>query len=367
MPYLRSLLVLFSLFIAFAAPAQVPNPVNQQRWVDSVYNRLTPRERIGQLFMVAAYSGGKNFNEEKITQLVGAGQVGGLIFMQGGPARQALLTNKYQALAKVPLLLAMDAEWGLGMRLDSVQNYPRQMMLGATRDTVLMYRIGAAIAAQCRRLGVHVNFAPDIDVNNNPANPVINTRSFGENKYEVARMGIAYMRGLQNNGVMACAKHFPGHGNTNVDSHKDLPVISSSRASLDSLEFYPFRSLIRAGVQSAMVAHLEVPALEKEPKIPTTLSRNTITQVLKKELGFTGLVFTDALNMEGVAKYFAPGEVDLRAFVAGNDVLLFSQDVPAAIAKIEAAMKDGQVTDAMVETSVKKILTAYPEMATRLL
>ncbi|RYD52954.1 MAG: serine hydrolase [Sphingobacteriales bacterium] len=358
MPYLRLISLFCLLFNGLAGTAQ-PLPHNSpQYWADSVYKRLTPRERIGQLFMIAAYSGGKNMNDEKVTSLVASGSVGGLIFMQGGPVRQAVLTNKYQKLAPVPLLLAMDAEWGLGMRLDSVQNYPRQMLLGATRDTALMYRIGTAIALQCKRLGVHVNFAPDVDVNNNPDNPVINTRSFGENKYEVSRMGIAYMRGLQNNSIMACAKHFPGHGNTSVDSHKDLPVISESRASLDSTEFYPFRKLIEAGVQSVMVAHLEVPALEKSPKIPTTLSYSTITQVLKKDLGFSGLVFTDALNMEGVAKYFAPGEVDLKAFLAGNDVLLFSQDVPAAIAAIESAMKDGRISAARLETSVKKILAA---------
>ncbi len=353
------LLTLFCLLFTFGkVHAQPPQLRAAKRWADSVYSRLTTRQRIGQLFMVAAYSGGPKMEDEKVTKLVQSGQVGGLIFMQGGPVRQGLLTNKYQRLAPVPLLLAMDAEWGLGMRLDSVKNFPRQMMLGATRDSALMYRVGAAIAAQCRRLGVHVDFAPDVDVNNNPDNPVINTRAFGENKYEVARMGIAYMRGLQNNGVMACAKHFPGHGNTATDSHKDLPVISASRAGLDSVELYPFRQLIRAGVQSVMVAHLEVPALEKEPKIPTTLSRNTITNLLKNELGFGGLVFTDALNMEGVAKYFAPGEVDLKAFEAGNDVLLFSQDVTAATDKIEAALKSGKIPAAMLETSVKKILIA---------
>lgn len=358
MSKLRFLFVFCAALVFGEAEAQSTYFQQQQRWVDSVYNRLTPRQRIGQLFMVAAYSGGKNANDEKITPLVQSGQVGGLIFMQGGPVRQAVLTNKYQQLAPVPLLLAMDAEWGLGMRLDSVQNYPRQMMLGATRDSALMYRVGAAIAAQCRRLGVHVNFAPDIDVNNNPDNPVINTRSFGEDKYEVSRMGIAYAKGLQNNGVMACAKHFPGHGNTNVDSHKDLPTISASRAELDNVELFPFRQLIRAGVQSVMIAHLEVPALEKSPKIPTTLSQSTITGVLKNELGFKGLIFTDALNMEGVAKYFAPGEVDLKAFIAGNDVLLFSQDVPAATVMIEKALKDGRVSQKRLEESVKKILVA---------
>lgn len=334
-----------------------PEPLDKI-WVDSVYNQLSEDERIGQLFMVAAYSGGKNFNQEGIEKLIKAHQIGGLIFMQGGPARQANLTNHYQAMAQVPLLLSMDAEWGLGMRLDSVINFPRQMMLGASDDTALAYALGMAVAYQCKRLGVHVNFAPVVDVNNNPANPVINTRSFGENKKRVARMAIAYMKGMQDYGVMACAKHFPGHGDTDVDSHKDLPVVNKTLAQLDTLELYPFKKLIAAGVQSMMVAHLSIPALEKEPHVPTTLSRNTVTNLLKDKMGFKGLIFTDALNMQGVAKYFEPGETDVRAFIAGNDVLLFSQDVPTAINKIKAAIKEGKVSEQDLEHSVKKILYA---------
>jgi beta-glucosidase-like glycosyl hydrolase len=330
----------------------------QKRWVDSVYNRLNESERIGQLFMVAAYSGGPNMNIPKIEQLINAHMVGGLIFMQGGPQRQANLTNRYQQMAQVPLLLAMDAEWGLGMRLDSVRNLSKQMMIGAANDTTLAYALGMAVANQCKRMGVHIDFAPVVDVNNNPNNPVINARSFGEDKYKVARLGIAYMRGLQDYGIMACAKHFPGHGDVSVDSHVDMPVISKTKAALDSLELYPFRELIRAGVQSIMVAHLAVPALEQEPHVPTTLSKNTITGLLKKELGFKGLVFTDAMDMKGVAKYFSAGEADARAFIAGNDMLLFSQEVPNAIVKIKAALATGKVTHAALETSVKKILAA---------
>jgi beta-N-acetylhexosaminidase len=327
-------------------------------WVDSIYNHLNEEERIGQLFMVAAYSGGKNYNEELVTKLLNAHQVGGLIFMQGGPVRQAILTNRYQHMAQTPLLIGMDAEWGLGMRLDSVKNFPRQMMLGATRDTDLAYRLGAAIAGQCRRLGVHIDFAPDVDVNNNPANPVINSRSFGENKVWVSRMGTSYMRGLQKNGVMACAKHFPGHGNTDVDSHKDLPLITGSQYELDTLELYPFRKLIYVGVKSIMVAHLEVPALDTAAHTPSTLSRKIVTELLKEKLGFNGLVITDALNMQGVTKYFPAGETDLRAFEAGNDILLFPQDVPAATEKIKNAVENGIIPHAALENSVKKILAA---------
>ncbi len=338
-------------------PRKVDN-LRKAYWVDSIYSTLTNEERIGQLFMVAAYSGGRNYNEDLITELLNAHQVGGLIFMQGGPARQAVLTNKYQHLAQVPLLIGMDGEWGLGMRLDSITHFPRQMMLGATRDTGLMYKMASAIAYQCNRMGVHINFAPDVDVNNNPANPVINSRSFGEDKRLVARMGSAYVRGLQNNGVMACAKHFPGHGNTSVDSHKDLPLINGSMAELDSVELYPFKQVISEGVKSIMVAHLEVPALENAPHIATSLSQKTITGLLKNKLHYKGLIVTDALNMKGLTKYFPTGEADLRAFLAGNDMLLYPEDVPAAILKINQAVNAGTITPERLEESVKKILAA---------
>ena len=215
--FIATLGVLCFLSGAYGQPVSKIKPINvaaRTHWVDSVYDKLTEEERIGQLFMIAAYSGGKNYNEELVTQLVNAHQVGGLIFMQGGPVRQAMLTNKYQHMAQTPLLLSMDAEWGVGMRLDSVKSFPRAMMLGATRDTDVVFKVATAIAMQCRRLGVHIDFAPDVDVNNNPANPVINSRSFGEDKVWVSRLGVAFMKGLQRNGIMACAKHFPGHGNT---------------------------------------------------------------------------------------------------------------------------------------------------------
>src|SRR5690606_32673434 len=280
------------------------------KWVDSVYNSLNQQERIGQLFMVAAYSGGEKLNQTDIEQLLASHQIGGLIFMQGTCEEQARLTNLYQKQAQVPLLIGMDAEWGLGMRLTGVHNFPKQMTIGATRDTSLMYDIGAAIAAQCKRLGVHVNFAPVIDINNNPKNPVINFRSFGEDKAWVSQLGIAYMRGLQDNGVMACAKHFPGHGDVEVDSHLDLPVVQKSKQELQQLEFYPFKKLIDAGVQSMMIAHLSVPSLDPTPNTPTTLSSKVVTDILRKELGFQGLTFTDALNMKGITKFYPSGEAD---------------------------------------------------------
>ncbi len=330
----------------------------RRKWVDSVYNSLNEVQRIGQLFMVAAYSAGPKANQEHIERLLKARQIGGLIFMQGTAEDQARLTNRYQKMSPVPLLIGMDAEWGLGMRLTGVRNFPRQMSIGATRDTGLMYKMGVAVARQCKRLGVHIDFAPVVDVNNNPANPVINFRSFGEDKKWVADLGIAYMKGLQDNGIMACAKHFPGHGDVSVDSHHDLPVIGKSRQELEDMELYPFRKLIVAGVRSIMIAHLHIPALDKTANLPATLSRPVITGLLKEEMGFDGLVFTDALDMKGVTKYFPDGETDLRAFLAGNDVLLFTQNVPLAIQKIQWALRTDKVSTQELERRVKKILAA---------
>lgn len=335
--------------------------LQEQAWVDSVYNQLSPQERIGQLFMVAAYSGGENYNQADIEKLIKAHQIGGVIFMQGTPEKQAAQTNEYQQMAQVPLLIGMDGEWGLGMRLTGVRNYPYQMLLGATRDTQLVRKMGAQVAAQCKRLGVHIDFAPDVDVNNNPKNPIINFRSFGQDKDWVAQLGIAYMKGLQDNGVIACAKHFPGHGDVSVDSHKDLPVVDKSIEEIRDVELYPFRKMVAAGVKSIMVAHLQVPAMDNTPHLPTTLSKKVVSDWLRDSLGFQGLIFTDALNMKGVTKYYPDGETDLKAFLAGNDVLLFSQDVPLAIKKIQNAIASGQATEADLEQRVKKILRAKYE------
>ena len=335
---------------------KLQSPANQ--WVDSVYQSLSLDQKIGQLFMIATYSGGEKMNKALIEKLLREYYIGGLIFMQGTAKAQAELTNEYQLSSTVPLFIGMDAEWGLGMRLTGIRDFPRQMMLGAMSDSSIVYKMGAAIASQCRRLGVHIDFAPVLDINSNPNNPVINFRSFGENKYKVASFGLQYMRGLQENGVIACAKHFPGHGDTDVDSHNDLPEITKSADQLRKMELYPFKKLIDHGLQSAMIAHLQVPAFETKAKTPSTLSSNIVTGLLKKELGFQGLVITDALNMEGIAKYFQPGEIDLKAFEAGNDILLFSQDVPSGVKKIKDALLSGRISDAKLEASVRKILMA---------
>lgn len=364
---MRPLLLIITFFTisynAFCQPANnsVPLPVLQSKaaiWVDSIYNMMSAEERIGQLYMIAAYSGGEKYNQTLIEKLISENHIGGLIFMQGNAKAQAEQTNKFQSMSKVPLFIAMDAEWGLGMRLTGIRDMPRQIMLGAMTDSTLVYKMASAIASQCRRLGVHIDFAPVVDVNNNPENPVINFRSYGENKYKVASYGIQYMRGLQDNGIMACAKHFPGHGDTDMDSHKDMPEISKSYAALESLELYPFKRLVDNGLQSAMVAHLHIPAIDNRKNIPSTLSYKTVTELLKGKMNFTGLVFTDALNMEGIAKYYEPGDIDLKAFEAGNDVLLFSQDVNAGTRKIKDAVSKDSLKEKQLEVTVKKILMA---------
>lgn len=327
-------------------------------WADSVFASLTPDERLAQLFMVTAFSNRDRRHADDILGLVKNYGIGGIMFLQGGPVRQAKLTNEYQAAARVPLMVSIDAEWGLAMRLDSTLKYPRQMALGAISNDSLIYTMGEQIAEQCRRIGIHVNFAPVVDVNNNPDNPVIGFRSFGEDKYNVARKGLMYMKGLQHNHVIANAKHFPGHGDTDADSHHSLPVINHGRNRIDSLELYPFRYLIENGLKSLMVAHLYIPAFDTSKNTATTLSPKVVQGLLKDTLKYRGLVFTDALNMKGVSAFYKPGEVDLKALIAGNDVLLCAEDVPKAIQVIKNAIDSGLISQEQVDERCMKILRA---------
>lgn len=329
----------------------------ESKWVDSLMKQMTLDEKIGQLFMVAAYSKTAE-PSDKIVSLIKNQQIGGLIFMQGGPGRQIALTNYYQSLSKIPLMIGIDGEWGLSMRLDSTMKFPWQMTLGAIQDNNLIYEMGKEIALQCRRVGVHVNFAPVVDVNNNKNNPVIGARSFGESKINVAQKGIAYMAGMQDQKILANAKHFPGHGDTDKDSHLALPVINHDRTRLDTLELYPFRELIKKGLGSMMIAHLQIPALDNTPNTPTTLSKKVVTDLLQKEMGFKGLIFTDALNMKGVADYYEPGVADYKALLAGNDVLLFSGDVARAVQEIKKGIQKGEITEAVIDEKCRKILKA---------
>ncbi len=362
--YQRTVMRIFKIFIllALVMPLRAQEPLRpiffstDSSWVDSVYKSLTPRERIGQLMMVAAFSNKGPEHQKEIERLIREDGIGGIAFFQGGPVRQAVLVNRYQSISKVPILMAIDAEWGLAMRLDSTTKFPYQMALGAIRDNGIIYRMGSQIASQLKETGIQMNFAPVVDVNSNPANPVINYRSFGENPYQVAEKGIAYMNGLQDNHILATAKHFPGHGDSDTDSHLALPRINRSMAQLDSVELYPFRQLIGKRLGSVMVAHLDVPALESREKVPTTLSHAVITNLLSENLGFNGLVVTDALNMKGVTLTNPPGEIEWKAIEAGNDLLIYVSDVDIAIKGIEQAIASGKISESDIEKSCRKIL-----------
>ena len=332
----------------------------EEQWVENVFRSMSPDERLGQLFMLRAHSNLGADHIKQITSLIEKYQVGGLCFFQGTPQKQIELINQYQALSKrVPLMISMDAEWGLGMRFkDTNISFPRQLTLGAIQDNQLLYDMGKEIGRQLRRIGVHINFAPVADVNNNADNPVINTRSFGEDRYNVAVKSYMYALGLQDKDVLACAKHFPGHGDTDVDSHYDLPIIPHNLQRLDSIELYPFQALFNNGIGSVMVAHLQVPKLDDRSNRPTSLSRKTVTQLAKEQLGFKGLIFTDGLDMQGVTKHYSRGQVEAEALAAGNDVLLLPKDVGAAIQEIKNYIGDGRLSLEQVNNSVKKILRA---------
>lgn len=330
----------------------------QKIWVDSIYNNMTLEEKIGQLFMVQVFSDKGVAHKNEILQLVKEQHIGGVIFSKGGPVRQAKLNNQLQAASKIPLLVGMDAEWGLSMRLDSTYAFPWNMTLGAIKNDALIEQTGKHIGEHCKRLGVHFNFAPVVDINTNPINPIIGNRSFGEDRDHITRQSLAFMKGMQGAGVMANAKHFPGHGDTDSDSHKTLPTISFSAQRIDSVELYPYRELIKEGLSSVMVAHLNVPALESRAGYPSSISKHIVTTILKDSLRFEGLIFTDALNMKGASNFSAPGDIDLAAFLAGNDVLLISENVKLAVAKISKALNDGVFDETRLELSVKKILMA---------
>lgn len=339
-------------------PLKTIDSLDQKRWVDTKYDTMTLQEKVGQLFMVRAFSNQGSEHVESIKQLIKQNHIGGLIFSKGGPVRQAKLNNEFQALSKMPLLIGMDAEWGLSMRLDSTYAFPWNMTLGAIKDNSLIERTGKHIGEHCKRLGVHFNFAPVADINTNPKNPIIGNRSFGEDRDNVTEKSLAFMNGMQKAGVLANAKHFPGHGDTDSDSHKTLPTINFSRKRIDSIELYPYQKLIDHGLSSVMVAHLNVPSLESKAGIPSSLSGNIVTNILKDSLQFNGLIFTDALEMKGVSNYDDSADVDLAAFMAGNDVLLISEDPAKGISKIMEAYDKELISEQRLAHSVKKILMA---------
>ncbi len=335
-----------------------------QAWADSVFNSLTEDQRIAQLMVLrlSAYDFKTKvpiYFDSLVAGAVKKYNVGGICLFQGNPVKLAEIINHLQSIAQTPIMTCIDAEWGVGMRLfDSVQALPHQMMLGAMQDENIIYQYGKLVAGQCKRLGINVNYAPVVDINNNPNNPVINDRSFGEDKYKVAAYGIQYMKGMQDAGVMACAKHFPGHGDVAVDSHFDLPVINKSLAQLDSLELYPFRQIFKAGVASVMIAHLYIPAIDSTPNRATSISKKNVTDLMKKELGYQGLTFTDALEMQGVQKYFPGGAASVQSLIAGNDMLCLPGDVEQTIQKIKAAIKNNQLSRDDINLHCKRVLLA---------
>lgn len=363
MQYLKSL-VLFLCFTCVMVAQDTPNPlldknlVAQQQWVDSLYNNMSLEEKIGQLYMVQVFSSQSEQEKTNVVNLIRDNKIGGLIYSKGGPVRQAKLNNELQAAAKIPLLIGMDAEWGLSMRLDSTYAFPWNMTLGAVKNNQLIEQTGRQLGEHCKRIGVHFNFAPVVDINTNPNNPIIGNRSFGEDRDNVTDKALAFMKGMQSTGVLANAKHFPGHGDTEADSHKTLPTVSFDEKRIDSVELYPYKKLIKEGLSSVMVAHLNIPSLESRDGYPSTLSENIVTSILKERLGFKGLIFTDALTMKGASNFSAPGDIDLAAFKAGNDVMLMSGDVPTAINKFIEAYNANEITEARLAHSVKKILMA---------
>lgn len=347
---------------AFTVRAQQADPLRssdfelQQKWVDSIYQTLSLEEKLGQLFMISVFSREKNFSE--VEQKIKKYDIGGIIFSKGGPKRQAKLTNQFQSISKVPLLIGMDAEWGLAMRLDSTFAYPWNMTLGAIKNTQLVEKVGERIASHCKALGVQIDFAPDADINTNPDNPIIGNRSFGEDVSNVSEKSVAFIRGMQRGGVLANAKHFPGHGDTHQDSHKTLPLILHSKERIEKLELQPFQAAISSGVASVMVGHLNIPSLEPNLGLPSSLSHAVITDLLKNQIGFNGLIFTDALGMKGVADYASENETVVEAFLAGNDMLLMPDDLERSVQAMLKAYHLGKITPERLEYSVKKILKA---------
>ena len=365
-PHEKIIVLFYILHFFYHFPGPVEKPacpvqtasLSENNWVDSVFNSLNNDEKIAQLIVIRAHSNLGPDHVAKVTDDIQKYNVGALCFFQGGPVRQANLTNYYQSIAKTPLMITIDGEWGLGMRLDSVTKFPYQLTLGALNDDALIYEMGMAVGEQCKRIGVHVNYAPVVDINNNPNNPVIGYRSFGEDKDKVIKFGVAYMKGMQDAGIMACAKHFPGHGDVDVDSHLDLPVINKSIAQLDSLELIPFRAMFNAGVGSVMIAHLYIPAIDSTANRATSISKNNVTGLLRNDMGYNGLTFTDALEMKGVAKYFPGGEIAVEALIAGNDMLCLPESVPDAIDAVEKAIEGKKLSWDDINAKVKKVLHA---------
>jgi len=346
-----SLSLLTSYLLSF--PTILPA---QDRSIDSLFNRMSVREKIAQLIIVSFSSDYNDKSTIEAEELIKKEGIGGVILMESKLTEVVKMINHFQDISHIPLLVTIDGEWGPSMRIDSLPSFPRQMQLGALNSDTLVYLMGRAIGTQLKRLGIDVNFAPDVDINSNPSNPVINTRSFGERREIVAKYGLAYMKGMQDVGVLGSAKHFPGHGDTAVDSHQALPVLTFSKERIDTFELYPFKALIEGGVDMVMVGHLQIPSLDSTGT-PSSISFPIITNLLKGELEFSGLVITDALNMKGVANYLPAREIPLAAYKAGCDIILMPEDVQEAISLIESAVKSGEISLHSLNMRCRKILS----------
>jgi beta-glucosidase-like glycosyl hydrolase/CubicO group peptidase (beta-lactamase class C family) len=359
---MRLLIAVIFLSTAIKSFTQnVPEFLTQynKEWVESTIKSMTIDQKIGQLLMPRGNYSGKGYDPQKLINWVREYHLGGIVFFAGQPTTQAYITNQLQAVSKVPLFIGEDFEWGLAMRMDSTVRFPYQMTLGAMQGNEdLIEEMGKEVGRQCKRLGVHINYAPVVDVNNNPNNPVINFRSFGEDKMNVTRKALAYMRGMQSQKILTSAKHFPGHGDTGVDSHYDLPLIAHDKSRLLDIELYPYKELIKNGLSGVMTAHLAIPALDGTKNLASTLSSKIVTDLLKKELGFQGLVFTDAMDMQGAVKYYPNGEAIIKAILAGNDVIETFEDVPTAFKAIKKAFTEGMLTETDLNNRVRRILMA---------
>ncbi|MGL4364428.1 MAG: glycoside hydrolase family 3 N-terminal domain-containing protein [Bacteroidales bacterium] len=362
--FLLKLIILNSLLIGIAQTHRKSDFITHINtpniWADSLLSTLSTREKIAQLMMVAAYSHpssnktASKINSE-VANLIENYHIGGIIFFQGSPQRQIELTNFFQGLSKIPLLISMDAEWGVGMRLDSVLKFPYQIAMATSDNDMLMYQIGIEVAKQFQQLGMHVNFAPVVDINSNPENPVINVRSFGEDKHIVTRKSLAYMQGMQSQGILACAKHFPGHGNTDKDSHYEVPTLSMCSQTIDSIDLFPFKSLINNGIAGIMVGHLSVPSIDNTNQL-ASLSAHLTDSLLHKTLNFKGLTFTDGMQMKAVTHHLKASQANLHALLAGNDILVFPTDIPATFDTVERAIQDGRMTMQQLDEKCLRIL-----------
>jgi len=356
-------IVLFSIIFIFTFIQKVecqPTPFNEDiSWAAQQLKKMTLEEKIAQIIFIRMHSNkDAQYNAQKIKEIEKY-QPGGVCFFQGGPVREINLTNRIQAVSKIPLLISMDAEWGVAMRLDSVPAFPRQMTLGAlsAANDELIYEMGREVANQCKLLGIHINYAPCVDVNNNAKNPVINSRSFGENRELVVEKSLQYMRGMQDNGIIACAKHFPGHGDTEVDSHYGLPVIKKTKQELWETELYPFRKMIENGCEMIMVSHLNIPALDDTPGSIATTSYKIVTELLRNEMGFNGIIITDGMEMDGLRKTYRTGaDAEIKCLQAGIDVLLLPNELSVIIPAIKKAVENGEISEESINEKCLRVL-----------